>query len=87
MQSETYKQIKKNAGDSSFSLVNLGSVQNELQCFRHCSDDNCGGVGLVEETGEKKGLNCFMVKNESASQVASQEDVRVYIKGNTCKSV
>ena len=54
VQSESYKQI--NTADFSFSLVNLALVQNELRCFRHCnSDDNCRGVGLVEETGEKKG--------------------------------
>ena len=86
VRSEKYRQLNGDVVGFNFSSVNLGPVQSQLQCFQYCnSDDNCRGVGLVEETGEKKGLNCFMMKNESASQVASQEDVQIYIKGNTRK--
>ena len=52
VQSDEYKWVKENDINFSFSLVNLGSVQSELQYFRHCnSDDNCRGVGLVQEKG------------------------------------
>ena len=86
VRSEKYQQLKGQDVDLSFSLVNQGSVQSKLECFRHCnSDDDCRGVGLVQETGEKKALNCFMVKKKSAGQVANQDlaGVRVYVKGNT----
>ena len=87
VRSQSYKQINENAADFSFSLVNLGSVQSELQCFRHCnSDGNCCGVGIRQSTLEKA-LNCLVMKKESASQVTNQDlaDVQVYVKGNTYK--
>ena len=76
--SERYHRIKENDIGFSFSLVNLESVQSQLECFRHCnSDDNCRGVSLVQETN---GLNCFMMKKGSGNQDLA--GVQVYFKGN-----